>query len=391
MAFIPYGRQSIDQNDIDAVVVTLKSDFLTTGPKVAEFETALCGVSGAAYTVAVANGTAALHLAALALLEAGDKVLTTPNTFLATSNAIRYANAEPLFIDIADDGNIDLDLCIAALEKDSSIKALFAVHFSGNPVDQQKLKAIKERFGIIILEDCAHAIGGYEGDVKAGSCRYSDASIFSFHPVKHLTTGEGGAVTTNDEALYKKLLLLRGHGMTREEFAFNDLAVDAKGNANPWYYEMVELGFNYRITDIQCALGLSQLKKLPSFIARRHEIAKAYDDAFASETVVRPLYPFKEGSAYHLYVVQIDFTKLTITKAELFAKMREKAIGLQLHYIPVYKQPYYRNSGYADLCLPKAEAYYDATVSLPMFASLSDEEQRFVIETLLTILHENRA
>ncbi len=391
MAFIPYGRQSIDQNDIDAVVETLKSDFLTTGPKVAEFETALCGVSGAAYTVAVANGTAALHLAALALLEAGDKVLTTPNTFLATSNAIRYANAEPLFIDIADDGNIDLDLCIAALEKDSSIKALFAVHFSGNPVDQQKLKAIKERFGIIILEDCAHAIGGYEGDVKAGSCRYSDASIFSFHPVKHLTTGEGGAVTTNDEALYKKLLLLRGHGMTREEFAFNDLAVDAKGNANPWYYEMVELGFNYRITDIQCALGLSQLKKLPSFIARRHEIAKAYDDAFASETVVRPLYPFKEGSAYHLYVVQIDFTKLTITKAELFAKMREKAIGLQLHYIPVYKQPYYRNSGYADLCLPKAEAYYDATVSLPMFASLSDEEQRFVIETLLTILHENRA
>ena len=235
MNFIPYGKQFIEQGDIDAVVEVLKSDYLTTGPKIKAFEDAIASYCGANYCVAVANGTGALHLASLVLLNHGDKVLTTPNSFLATSNALLYVGAEPIFVDIATDGNLDLDLCEAELKKDSAIKAIYAVAFSGNMVNQEKLQYLKETYDIIILEDNAHAIGAVYNGIKAGSCIYSDCSIFSFHPVKHLTTGEGGAITTNSKEIYEKLLILRGHGMLK--------TLEMK----PWEYEMQELGFNYCI------------------------------------------------------------------------------------------------------------------------------------------------
>ncbi|WP_082762454.1 UDP-4-amino-4,6-dideoxy-N-acetyl-beta-L-altrosamine transaminase [Aliarcobacter cryaerophilus] len=373
MNFIPYGKQSIDEDDINSVVEVLKSDFLTTGPKIKEFEEELCKYTNAKYCVAVANGTAALHLASLVLLNKGDKVITTPNSFVATSNSILYVEAKPIFVDIKEDGNIDLDLCEEELKKDSSIKAIYVVHFSGNPVNQKKLKYLKETYKIKILEDCAHSLGTTFEGIKAGSCENSDCSILSFHPVKHITTGEGGAITTNSKEIYEKLLELRAHGIKRlPEFA-------------PWYYEMHSLGFNYRITDMQAALGISQLKKLDSFVKRRKEIALRYDEAFFN-SVVKPLYSFNNNSSYHLFVVKVDFSKLNISKVELFNKMREKNIGLQLHYIPINKQPYYKSLGYGNEDTPIMNRYYDECFSLPMYSSLSNEEQEYVIKTLFEIL-----
>ncbi|WP_141055280.1 UDP-4-amino-4,6-dideoxy-N-acetyl-beta-L-altrosamine transaminase [Aliarcobacter cryaerophilus] len=373
MNFIPYGKQSIDEDDINSVVEVLKSDFLTTGPKIKEFEEELCKYTNAKYCVAVANGTAALHLASLVLLNKGDKLITTPNSFVATSNSILYVEAKPIFVDIKEDGNIDLDLCEEELKKDSSIKAIYVVHFSGNPVNQKKLKYLKETYKIKILEDCAHSLGTTFEGIKAGSCENSDCSILSFHPVKHITTGEGGAITTNSKEIYEKLLELRAHGIKRlPEFA-------------PWYYEMHSLGFNYRITDMQAALGISQLKKLDSFVKRRKEIALRYDEAFFN-SVVKPLYSFNNNSSYHLFVVKVDFSKLNISKVELFNKMREKNIGLQLHYIPINKQPYYKSLGYGNEDTPIMNRYYDECFSLPMYSSLSNEEQEYVIKTLFEIL-----
>jgi len=374
MNFIPYGKQKIEQDDIDAVIQTLKSDYLTTGPKVKEFEDALSNYCGAKYTVSVSNGTAALHLASLVLLKEGDKVLTTPNSFLATSNAIVYAGAKPIFVDIAKDGNIDLDLCEEALKNDSTIKALYAVAFSGNMINQEKLKHIKETYKVTILEDNAHSIGAIYNGIKAGSCVNSDMSIFSFHPVKHLTTAEGGAITTNSKELYEKLLILRNHGMVKT------------AEMKPWEYEMQELGFNYRITDIQCALGVSQLKKLPAFIERRFEIVKKYDEAF-KDTFIKPLYTFDGKSSYHLYVVQVGFNSLNISKVELFHKLREKKIGIQLHYMPINKQPYYKSLGYGEENTPNMDRYYEECFSLPMYPLLSDKEQTYVIKTLMEILN----
>ncbi|MGJ0365497.1 UDP-4-amino-4,6-dideoxy-N-acetyl-beta-L-altrosamine transaminase [Aliarcobacter cryaerophilus] len=372
--FIPYGKQSIDEDDINSVVEVLKSDFLTTGPKIKEFEEELCRYTNAKYCVAVANGTAALHLASLVLLNKGDKVITTPNSFVATSNSILYVEAKPIFVDIKEDGNIDLDLCEEELKKDSSIKAIYVVHFSGNPIEQEKLKYLKESYNIKILEDCAHSLGATFEGIKAGSCENSDCSILSFHPVKHITTGEGGAITTNSKEIYEKLLELRAHGIKRlPEFA-------------PWYYEMHSLGFNYRITDMQAALGISQLKKLDSFIKRRKEIALRYDEAFLN-SIVKLLYSFNQNSSYHLFVVKVDFSKLNISKVELFNKMREKKIGLQLHYIPINKQPYYKSLGYGNEDTPIMNKYYGECFSLPMYSSLSNEEQEYVIKTLFEILN----
>jgi len=373
MDFIPYGKQSIDQDDIQTVIETLQSDFLTTGPKIQEFEEAIAKYCGAKYCIAVSNGTAALHLSSLCLLREGYKVLTTPNSFLATANSIKYVGAKPIFVDITSNGNIDLDLCEEYLKNDPCIKAIYAVAFSGNMIDQKKLQTLKEKYEVIILEDCAHAIGAKDGDIKAGSCMNSDASIFSFHPVKHLTTGEGGAITTNSKELYEKLLTLRAHGMIKTP------------SMKPWEYEMRELGYNYRITDIQCALGLSQLKKLDTFIQKRIKIAKRYDEAFF-DTPIKPLYTYDGRSSYHLYVVQVDFTKLTISKEELFLKMREKDIGLQLHYIPINKQPYYKALGYGEEKTPVMDKYYEESFSLPIYPLLSESEQEYVIKNLFEIL-----
>jgi len=374
MNFIPYGKQLIDQSDIDAVVEILHSDYLTTGPKVKAFENALSDYCNVKYTVAVANGTAALHLASIALLNKGDKVLTTPNSFLATSNAILYVDAEPVFVDIATDGNVDLDLCEEALKNDSSIKAIYAVAFSGRMINQEKLKHLRDTYHITVLEDCAHAIGAKESDIKAASCTNSDISILSFHPVKHMTTGEGGAITTNSRELYEKLLTLRGHGMVKTP------------EMKPWEYEMQMLGFNYRITDMQCALGLSQLKKLDGFIERRIEIAKKYDETFKN-SIVKPLYTYDEKSSYHLYVVQVDFSRLNISKEDLFNTLREKSIGIQLHYIPINKQPYYKSLGYGDEHTPVMDKYYEECFSLPMYPKMTDEEQVYVIESLFEVLN----
>jgi len=374
MNFIPYGKQWIDGEDIEAVVETLRSDYLTTGPKVQAFEEAMAAYCDASYCVAVANGTAALHLASLALLEKGDKVLTTPNSFLATSNAILYAGAKPVFVDIAADGNIDLDLCEEALKQDPSIKAIYGVAFSGHMLDQRKLQHLRETYGVTILEDCAHAIGAREGDIKAASCTNSDVSILSFHPVKHMTTGEGGAITTNSQEIYEKLLMLRGHGMVKTP------------QMKPWEYEMQVLGFNYRITDIQCALGLSQLSRLDKFIERRIQIAKQYDASFEN-TIVKPLYTYDGRSSYHLYVVQVDFSQLSITKEELFVRLREQDIGIQLHYIPINKQPYYQSLGYGNEETPVMDAYYEACFSLPMYPKLSNDEQAYVIKSLFEVLN----
>ena len=374
MNFIPYGRQTISQDDIDVVIDTLQSDFLTTGPKVKEFEDAIGHYCGAKYCVAVSNGTAALHLASLVLLNKDDKVLTTPNSFLATANSILYAKAKPIFVDITKNGNIDLDLCEEYLKKDSSIKAIYGVAFSGNMVNQKKLQYLREKYNIKILEDNAHSIGAKKDNIKAGSCKNSDISIFSFHPVKHITTGEGGAITTNSKEIYEKLLILRNHGMLKTP------------NMKPWEYEMREQGFNYRITDIQCALGLSQLKKLNEFIQKRQTLAKRYDEVFKS-SIVKPLYPFNTDSSYHLYVVLVDFLKLSITKEELFIKMRQKNIGLQLHYIPINKQSYYKGLGYGDESTPVMDKYYEECFSLPIYPLLSNDEQEYIIKSLFEILN----
>tara|TARA_Y100000590_G_scaffold460450_1_gene619757 strand:+ start:3390 stop:4517 length:1128 start_codon:yes stop_codon:yes gene_type:complete len=375
MKFIPYGKQTIDKDDLDAVRETLQSDFLTQGPKIPELEEKISDYCGAKYTVAVSNATAGLHLAALALLNKGDKVLTSPNSFLATSNSILYAGAKPIFIDIKENGNIDLDLCEEQLKKDPKIKAIFGIAMTGHMIDQEKLKYLKETYDIKIVEDCAHAIGAEDNGIKAGSCQYSDCTIFSFHPVKLITTGEGGAITTNSKKIYEKITTLRSHGMVKNELM------------EPWEYEMQDLGFNYRITDIQCALGIKQLEKLDYFIKKRISIAKKYDSTFR-DSMIRPLYQYNGKSSYHLYVVQVDFNKTKISKSQLFKEMKKRNVGLQVHYIPINKQPYYQSLGYGSENTPNMDLYYDQSFSIPMYPSLKNSEQKYVIESLLHFLQK---
>ncbi len=286
----------------------------------------------------------------------------------------------PKFIDIGKDGNIDLDLCEDEIKKDKSrclrlIKAIYAVAFSGNILNQKKLQYLRETYDILILEDCCHAIGATEKAIKAGSCANSDVSIFSFHPIKNITTGEGGAITTNSEEIYRKILALRSHGVYRDK------------TMKPWEYEMRDLGFNYRISDIQCALGLSQLKKLDRFVERRREIAHHYDELFKN-SILTPLYSDNTGSSYHIYVVKLDFTKLKINKAQFFSKLREKGVGVQLHYIPINKQPYYRSIGYGSENTPVMDKYYEECFSLPIFPTLSDKEQRYVVNSIFELVSD---
>jgi dTDP-4-amino-4,6-dideoxygalactose transaminase len=360
MNFIPYAKQTIDEDDISLFVETLRSDLITTGIKVNQFEQKIYELSNSKYCISVSNGTAALHLSALALLNENDKVLTTVNSFIATSNAILYAKAKPIFVDICEDGIIDLDICEEKLKKDNSIKAIFAVSFSGKILNQNKLKYLKLKYDIKILEDNAHTLGA--------KLTYSDISVFSFHPIKHITTGEGGAIVTNDKDLYNKIKRLRNHGQ------------DDKHN-------MIELGYNYRLSDINCTLGLIQIKKLNIFIQKRQDIAKRYEQAFKN-TVIKPLYPFTTNSVYHLFVVLVDFDKLNITRQELIQRAREKNIGLQVHYKPINKQPYYQQLGFGSEHTPIMDRYKKQSVSLPCYPLLSKKEQDYVIKTLLEILNE---
>jgi len=353
---IPYGKQYIDQNDIESVVDTLKSDYLTTGPKVKAYEEALAKKLGFKYVVAVSNGTAALHLSSIVLLHQGDKVITTPNSFLSTSNSILYQKAKPIFVDIAKNGLIDLDLVEFELKK-QKIKALYLVTFSGLPFDDEKLKYLKEKYNVKILLDNAHYFGK-----DSGIC---DIATYSFHPVKHITTFEGGAIGTNDEKIYKKLLRLRNHGMVKDE------------NMYPWEYKMVDLGYNYRLSDVASAMGLSQLKKIDMFLEKRKQIAKMYHEKL---TKVTPLYPYNEKSSYHLFVVRYPFKSLD-EKAEFFIKMREKEIALQYHYIPINQQPFYIKKGYFKK-FEEMEKYYLEAFSLPIYYSLTQKEQEYVVECI---------
>ena len=376
MHFIPYAKHTITSDDKEAVLEALDDPFLTTGPKVEEFEQKIIDYTGAKYAVAVSSGTAALHLSSLVLLKPGDRVLTTPNSFLSTSNAILYAGAIPVFIDIAEDGNMNLDLCEHFLRNDPSIKAIYLVHFSGNPVDMKRVKALKEPYDLVVLEDSAHAFGAEMDDGRVGGCTYSECAIFSFHPVKHLTTGEGGAITTNSKEMAEKLRLLRSHGARKNT------------QVAPWYYEMLELGYNYRISNFACALGVSQMKRVDENIARRRVLAKRYDQLLSEHPLIEPLYPYNEKSAYHLYVIRIDFTYTSITKLELFTKMRAHNIGLQVNYLPINKQPYYQKLGYGTEQMPEMERYDRESVTIPLYPDLTFEEQDYIVQTLFAILEE---
>lgn len=371
--YIPYGRQYVDDEDIEEVVKVLKSDFLTTGPVIEEFEKKVADYVGAKYAVAVANGTAALHSACYAAnIGKGDEVITTPITFAASSNCAFYCGAVPVFADI-DPKTYNIDPSDIEKKITDRTKAIIAVHFTGQPCDMGKIHEIANKHGLIVIEDAAHALGAvYEGK-KVGSL--SEMTTFSFHPVKHITTGEGGMVLTNHQELYERLKLFRTHGITREEHLL-------RKNDGPWYYEQLDLGYNYRITDIQCALGISQMKKLPYFLERRKEIAERYQEAFADCDNIQCPYQ-KPGceNAWHLYVIRIKGGK----RKEVFEKLREAGIGVNVHYIPVYQHPYYQEHGYKDISCPNAEQYYEEAISLPIYPALKEAEQEYVIETVQKI------
>lgn len=379
MGTIPYGRQNITDSDIEAVVEVLKSELLTQGPKIAEFEEAFAEYIGVKYAVAVSNGTAALHLCALTLgVKEGDKVITTPLTFAATANCVRYAGGEVIFADV--DPNTYL-LDINAVERllEASPKGIFKgiipVDFAGRAVDLRAFRKLADKYDCWIIEDACHAPGGYFKDTDStkhncGSGEFADLAIFSFHPVKHIAAGEGGMITTNDEKLYHKLRNLRTHGIQQ-------IPELKQFNHGLWYYEMQELGFNYRLTDFQAALGISQLKRADEGLKRRKEIAKIYQEAFNNKAFIKKQTGFVEGHAYHLYVVELEKRK------ELYEYLRTFDIFAQIHYIPVHLMPYYRQFGWKEGDLPLVEEYYKSCISLPMYPTLTSEELSFVIKKII--------
>jgi UDP-4-amino-4,6-dideoxy-N-acetyl-beta-L-altrosamine transaminase len=391
--FLPYGRHEIDDDDIAAVTQVLRGDWLTTGPAVDAFEAALATRTGATFAVACASATAGLHLATMALrLGPGDRAIVPAITFLATANAVRYVGAEVVFADIDPETALLTPATLAAaLERaGGAVKAVLPVHFGGRTVDLAGIAAVAERHGLAVVEDAAHAIGTTYGAGNAprtpvGDCRYSRMAVFSFHPVKTIAMGEGGAVTTNDPALKERLARLRNHGMVRDPAAFEnrDLGFDADGRPNPWYYEMPEPGYHYRATDIHCALGLSQLGKLDRFAARRSALMARYRALLAplAPTIRLAPAPTDCEPAWHLCTALIDFAAAGTTRARVMAALRARGIGTQVHYIPVHRQPYYRRR-YGDLHLPGADAYYARCLSLPLFPAMADDDVDRVAEEL---------
>lgn len=398
---IPYGRQNITDEDIQAVIEVLKSDYLTQGPNIATFEAAFAQYVGAQYAVAVANGTAALHLCTLALgVKEGDKVITTPITFAASANCVRYCGGEVVFSDI--DPNtylLDIEKVRSLLESSpkGTYQGMIPVDFAGRANDLEAFRALADEYGLWIIEDACHAPGGYFIDSKGeqqncGNGNFADLAIFSFHPVKHIAAGEGGMITTNDKALYEKLLMLRTHGITKDASQFQNSLELAIGTAHDpipttqypkpttqyplWYMEMQTLGYNYRLTDFQAALGLSQLKRADSGMARRREIAAIYLEAFKDKPFIKGQSGVIEGHAYHLYVIEVE------DRLGLYNYLRTKNIFAQIHYIPCHLMPYYRQLGWKEGDMPYAEAYYSKCISLPMYPTLSGEEQSFVITSI---------
>lgn len=374
--FISYGRQFIDEEDIKAVTDVLTSDFLTQGPKIEEFERAVCDYTGAKYCIAVSNGTAALHLAVLALeIEKGSEGITTPITFAASSNCLLYCGLKPVFADI-NSKTYNIDLKEIKRRSNKSTKVVVAVDFAGQPASLEEIYPWAKEKGIYVIEDAAHSLGSKFSDGSmVGACKYSDLATFSFHPVKTITTGEGGAITTNNQMLYERLKLLRSHGITKEKAKLNK-------NDGPWYYEMQTLGFNYRLTDIQAALGLSQLAKLDGFAKRRMEIVRMYNNAFFENPMIEiPFERANVSSVFHLYAIKVNFKKLNKTRVKVVEELISQNIGTQVHYIPVHLQPYYRqNFGYKEGDYPIAEDYYGKCLSLPLYPAMTDEEVNYVID-----------
>ncbi|TAH39133.1 MAG: UDP-4-amino-4,6-dideoxy-N-acetyl-beta-L-altrosamine transaminase [Bacteroidetes bacterium] len=392
---IPYGRQNISAADIQAVTETLQSDFLTQGPKIAEFENNFSNYIGSKYAVAVSNGTAALHLCALALgVKQGQKVITTPITFAASANCVRYCDGEVVFADIDPDTYL-LDLVSVRKLLEASPKGTYSgiipVDFAGRAVDMEAFRLLATEYGLWIIEDSCHAPGGFFKDTNnviqnCGNGQFADLAIFSFHPVKHIACGEGGMITTNDEELYKKLLVLRTHGITREaemlENSISFAAADESATKYPnWYMEMQELGFNYRLTDFQAALGISQLKRADDGLVRRRIIAEKYAAEFKGKAFVKGQSGLVEGHAYHLYVLEVE------DRLGLYNYLRENKIFAQIHYIPCHLMPYYKKFGWKEGDMPNAETYYKRCISLPMFPTLTDADHEFVMAKINAYYH----
>lgn len=388
---IPYGRQQITEADVEAVAQVLRSDFLTQGPAVPAFEEAVARRCGAAHAVAVCNATAALHVACLALgVGPGDHVWTSPVTFLASANCALYCGAQVDFVDIdLQTGNI----CCERLEEKLELaqragclpKVVIPVHLAGLPCNMPRIHELSRRFGFRIIEDASHAIGASYGDHPVGSCHHSDIVVFSFHPVKIITSGEGGMALTQDAALAHSMRLLRSHGMEREAGRLQT------PSAGPWYYEQQVLGFNYRLTDLQAALGLSQLARLDTFVAAREAIAHRYDAMLADLPVTRPQWRLAGRSALHLYVIRLQSERIRSTHREVFESLRDAGVGVNLHYIPVYLQPYYRGLGFQPGLCQQAERYYREAISLPIYADFSVQQQEFVVAELRRALHQTQS
>jgi UDP-4-amino-4,6-dideoxy-N-acetyl-beta-L-altrosamine transaminase len=380
--FIPYGHQCIDEDDIRAVVETLRCDFLTQGPKVREFEGLLAEYCGAKYAVSFSSGTAALHGAYFAAgVGVGDELITSPLTFLATANAALYLGCRPVFVDIEPDtGNIDAELIEPAVT--GKTKVIVPVHFAGHPAEMERIAGVAKKHNLIVIEDACHALGAKYKNTTIGDCKYSAMTVFSFHPVKSITTGEGGAVLTNNADYYEKLVMFRQHGVTKADGAF----VNRDENAGQWYYEMQHLGYNYRLTDIQCALGISQLKKLDKFIQGRKRIANIYNRAFKGNPFFElPVEKSGVGSAWHLYAIRLKDAYKGLKK-KIFEELRLRRLGVQVHYIPVHLQPYYQQLGYSrDLC-PRAKDFYERQISIPIYPAISDEDAGYIVSSLLDVL-----
>lgn len=389
---IPYGKQHITDEDIIAVTEALKGEYLTQGPTILEFEKKFASYVGSKYAVAISNGTAALHLCALALdVKEGTKVITTPITFAASANCVRYCGGEVVFADIDSETYlIDIEKVKELLESQpkGTFSGIIPVDFAGRAVNLEAFKKLANEYNLWIIEDACHAPGGYFVDntgtqQNCGNGNFADLSIFSFHPVKHIATGEGGMITTNNEELYNKLLMLRSHGITRDENVFENTLEFANGTENhngeypKWYMEMQNLGFNYRFTDFQAALGISQLKKANDGILRRRQIAAKYYEAFKNLPFIKGQSSLIEGHAYHLYIIEVD------RRLDLYNYLREQNIFAQIHYIPCHLMPYYRELGWKENDLPKAEKYYRNCISLPMYPTLTEEEQNKVINTII--------
>lgn len=380
--YLSYGRQYIDDDDIESVIKTLRGDYLTTGPNVHEFEERIAKYVGAKYAVAVSNGTAALHCACYAAgIKKDDEVLVPAISFAATANCVLYCGGKPVFVDITSDTyNIDVDKIEEKIT--DKTKAIIPVHFAGQSVDMDKIVEIAKKHDLVIIEDGAHALGAQYKNEKVGI--KGDMAEFSFHPVKPITTGEGGVIVTNSKEYYEKLLLFRSHGITRN--------VDMmESNEGPWYYEQIDLGYNYRITDLQCALGLSQFNKLDSFISRRREIAQIYNEAFKEmEEINVPKEDEFSNSGWHIYVITLNLNKLSVGRKEIFEALQKENIGVNVHYLPIYLHPYYSKLGYEQGECPVAEDVYNKMITIPLFPAMNEEDIQSVIKGVKKVINHYR-